>query len=239
MASTSSTATGRSVNCSGVNTPKIETSGPTGMIAKLMNAGVTAMSGARMNTILSTPSGMMSSFSPSLIPSAIDWSSPNGPARLGPRRFCMRPITRRSAQMANSVMHEEEDEDEDGLEDDQPPRIMAETPRGSGPPWRWRDAWARKFIRLSRRTPGRRRRHQARGAPRSRPNWPGSQTTRSGITVTSAGTVRAPRLVLMVILSPSATPISRAVAADSRANTGRAVPARNGSPSCIRPASRS
>ena len=64
MASTSSTATGRSVSCSGVSVPKIETIGPNGMIAKLMKAGVTAMSGARINTSLCTPSGTMSSFSP-------------------------------------------------------------------------------------------------------------------------------------------------------------------------------
>src|SRR6266498_3385159 len=81
MASTSSTATGRSVSCSGVRWPKIETSGPNGMIAKLMKAGVTANTGARMKTSLSTPIGTTSSFSPSLIPSATDCSNPNHPVR--------------------------------------------------------------------------------------------------------------------------------------------------------------
>ena len=41
----------------------------------------------------------MSSFSGSLSASATGWSSPNGPQRLGPGRFCMRPMTRRSAQI--------------------------------------------------------------------------------------------------------------------------------------------
>jgi hypothetical protein len=46
----------------------------------------------------------MSSFSGSLTPSISDWSRPNGPARFGPGRCCIRPMTRRSAQIANSVM---------------------------------------------------------------------------------------------------------------------------------------
>ena len=83
MASTSSTATGRSVSWSGVCTPKMDTSGPNGMIAKLMNAGITAMAGASQNSSLSTCRGTMSSLSASLIPSISDWSSPNlpGPVR--------------------------------------------------------------------------------------------------------------------------------------------------------------
>ena len=46
---------------------------------------------------------MMSSISASLMPSISDWSRPNLPARLGPYRFCIRPMTFRSAQMASSV----------------------------------------------------------------------------------------------------------------------------------------
>ena len=103
MASTSSTATGRSVSWSGVCTPKMDTSGPNGMIAKLMNAGMTAMAGASQNSSLSTCRGTMSSLSASLIPSISDWSSPNLPARFGPGRCCIRPMTRRSAQIMNSV----------------------------------------------------------------------------------------------------------------------------------------
>ena len=89
---------------SGVRTPKIDTSGPNGMIEKLMNAGISAIAGAIENSSLSTCRGTMSSLSGSLIPSMSDWSRPNGPARFGPGRCCIRPMTRRSAQIANSVM---------------------------------------------------------------------------------------------------------------------------------------
>ena len=74
------------------------------MIAKLMNAGITAIAGASQNSSLSTLVGTMSSFSGSLTPSISDWSRPKGPARFGPGRCCMRPMIRRSAQIANSVM---------------------------------------------------------------------------------------------------------------------------------------
>ena len=72
MASTSRTPTGRSASCSGVRTPKIETSGPNGMMAKLMNAGISAIAGASQNSSVSTPRGTMSSFSGSLSPSMSD-----------------------------------------------------------------------------------------------------------------------------------------------------------------------
>ena len=65
----------------------------------------------------------------------------------------------------------------------------------------------------------------------------GSQTTRSGMSQTRTPRVMAPRAVVTQTLSPSAVPASLAVAADIRACTGRAVPARNGSPSCILPVS--
>src|SRR5580693_6549944 len=67
----------------------------------------------------------------------------------------------------------------------------------------------------------------------------GSQTTWSAIGTTSTGTVTEPRSVATVTLSPSAMPASAAVAADILASTGRAVPASEGSPSCIRPLSSS
>ena len=53
------------------------------MIAKLIKAGIAARAGAITNSILSTPRGMMSSFSGSLMPSIRDCSNPNLPARFG------------------------------------------------------------------------------------------------------------------------------------------------------------
>src|SRR5580704_11274938 len=67
----------------------------------------------------------------------------------------------------------------------------------------------------------------------------GSQTTWSAIGTTSTGTVTEPRSVATVTLSPSAVPASAAVPADIRATTGLAVPASEGSPSCIVPLSSS
>ena len=67
----------------------------------------------------------------------------------------------------------------------------------------------------------------------------GSQTTWSAIGTTSTGTVTEPRSLATVTLSPSARPASAAVVADTLATTGRAVPARDGSPSCMRPLSSS
>src|ERR1700722_15474307 len=58
MASTSSTATGRSVSCSGVWWWEIETSGPHGMTAKLMKAIVPDITGAAMNNSLSRGGGV-------------------------------------------------------------------------------------------------------------------------------------------------------------------------------------
>ena len=62
------------------------------------------MIGATKKTSLSTLVGTMSSFSGSLSASAIGCSRPNGPALLGPGRFCIRPITRRSNQIMNIVV---------------------------------------------------------------------------------------------------------------------------------------
>jgi hypothetical protein len=104
MARMSSTATGRSASCSGVWWWKIETSGPHGMTAKAMKAIVPDITGAAMNNSLSAVRGMMSSLSGSLSASAMGWSRPNGPARFGPGRFCIRPMTRRSAQIMKIVV---------------------------------------------------------------------------------------------------------------------------------------
>ncbi len=79
------------------------TSGPNGITENVMNAGITASTGARMKTALSAAVGMMSSFSASFTPSASDCSRPKGPLTLGPIRCCMRATTRRSHQMLKSV----------------------------------------------------------------------------------------------------------------------------------------
>ena len=68
-----------------------------------MNAVPAAMIGATKKTSLSTLVGTMSSFSGSLSASAIGCSRPHGPARLGPGRFCIRPMTRRSNQIMKIV----------------------------------------------------------------------------------------------------------------------------------------
>ena len=47
---------------------------------------------------------MISSLKASLTPSASDCSTPHGPTRFGPIRFCIRPTTLRSNTIANSVM---------------------------------------------------------------------------------------------------------------------------------------
>ena len=66
----------------------------------------------------------------------------------------------------------------------------------------------------------------------------GSQTTPSTIrSVTRTGTVTAPWALDTVTSSPSTTPRRSASVADRRATARGAVPARNGSPSCRRPAS--
>src|SRR5207249_8848912 len=56
--------------------------------------------GAIRNRSVSDPVGAVSSFMNSLMPSARDCNSPNGPVRVGPSRSWMRPETFRSAQMA-------------------------------------------------------------------------------------------------------------------------------------------
>ena len=73
-------------------------------MAKATKAGAADSTGATTNISLSAPVGMMSSFSGSLSASAIGCSRPNGPARFGPGRFCIRPMTRRSAQIMNIVV---------------------------------------------------------------------------------------------------------------------------------------
>src|SRR2546423_11306949 len=104
QASTSSTATGMSVICNGVCWPAMDTWGPNGITENAVNAHTVEMTGAKKYTTLSASRGMMSSLNASFSPSASDWSRPNGPTRFGPGRTCMRATTRRSYQIAKSVM---------------------------------------------------------------------------------------------------------------------------------------
>ena len=57
-----------------------------------------------MNTTLSARLTTTSSFSISLMPSASDWSMPQGPCRLGPMRSCIQATTLRSHTMENSTV---------------------------------------------------------------------------------------------------------------------------------------
>jgi hypothetical protein len=74
------------------------------MTEKAVNAQTVEMTGAKKNTTLSASFGMTSSLNASFSPSASDCSRPKGPLRLGPGRTCIRATTRRSYQIANSVM---------------------------------------------------------------------------------------------------------------------------------------
>ena len=76
---------------------------PNGRARNPQNAAQNARYGARRNRNLSAVAGATSSFEMSLMPSASDWSSPNGPTRVGPRRSWMRADTLRSAQIAKNV----------------------------------------------------------------------------------------------------------------------------------------
>ncbi len=87
-----------SVTQSGVRIFPIRTAGPNGMTASAVRAGMTASTGARKNTVRSARAGMMSSLVTSLTKSATPWRRPFGPTRFGPRRACMKPISRRSAR---------------------------------------------------------------------------------------------------------------------------------------------
>jgi hypothetical protein len=55
------------------------------------------MIGASVNTKRSARAGVMSSFSSSLMASAIGCSTPCGPTRIGPSRTCTHAITFRSS----------------------------------------------------------------------------------------------------------------------------------------------
>ena len=79
--------------------PAMVTTPPMGTIANARNAGTSDRYGARKKILRSAVVGTDCSLKNSLMPSASVWSSPNGPARSGPMRFCMRAITLRRNQM--------------------------------------------------------------------------------------------------------------------------------------------
>ena len=83
-------------------------------------------------TTLSASVGMMSSLKASFRPSASDCSRPNGPTWFGPGRTCIRATTRRSYQIANSVITTRNTKTDEDLDEDQPPRVVAEVDPGSG-----------------------------------------------------------------------------------------------------------
>ena len=105
---------------------------------------------------------------------------------------------------------QQEHEDAERLGQDQPPRVMAEQRR----------IGIRHRLCPPDRHDGARRSRRAAGAPRSRRSSAAARRRRSAMSVIASGSVIAPRSVLTVTRSPSAAPISAAVAADSRATGG-------------------
>src|SRR5258706_11368880 len=90
---------GRSTTCRNVWWPRIDTVPPMGTTQNIRNAGMIDRYGASRNTGRSAESGIDCSLKNSLMPSARVCSTPYGPARFGPMRFCMSAITLRIAQM--------------------------------------------------------------------------------------------------------------------------------------------
>ena len=141
---------------------------------------------------------------------------------------------------------DEEREDGDDLDQDDPDRLVAEAGQVLRPPRAAQSAHeSPPTSDDGRRTdPGElddvaghraeRGAHRAAAGVGRQPDDAVGQSRRS-----RPGTTSAPASVLTAIGSPSATPISAAVAADTSARAGLAVPARCSSPSCIRPASSS
>src|ERR1041385_7451372 len=75
-------------------------SGPNGITEKTMKADATAIYGAKKKIQRSAFSGMKSSFVSNFRPSAIGWSSPHGPTRIGPSRAVMNAEIFRSRYVA-------------------------------------------------------------------------------------------------------------------------------------------
>ena len=72
-----------------VNGPSSISGGPKGTTANTRNAGISEMMGPRVKMSASDRLGMMSSLATNLRPSAIGWSSPCQPTRMGPSRTWM------------------------------------------------------------------------------------------------------------------------------------------------------
>src|SRR5476651_169418 len=70
----------------------------TGITAQAASASVQVTSGARRNTPLFAPAGMVGSLNTNLSRSANDCSRPHGPTTLGPRRICTAAQIFRSAK---------------------------------------------------------------------------------------------------------------------------------------------
>src|SRR6185295_19589782 len=75
-------------------------SGPNGTTEKTMKAEATAIYGAKKKIQRSALSGMKSSLTRSLMPSAIGCKSPQGPTRIGPNLACMNAEIFRSRYVA-------------------------------------------------------------------------------------------------------------------------------------------
>ena len=181
---------------------------PNGITANAMTAGITEMTGARRYIGLSTPAGMMAFLEHQLdaVGEALQHAERADPVRAEPHLHPAQHLA--LDQDGHQHGEQQEHEDRDRLDHDQPPRVVAECVRSFTVVLRriarWRPGW---FVAV--------------GAWRSRASSCGSQTTRSGISVISRGSVIDPCSVLTVTGSPWVAPISAAVAGDSRGD-GRA-----------------
>src|SRR6185369_2012084 len=99
-ASTPTLETARTSNNPMLTSAITAQSGPNGITEKTMKADATAMYGAKKKIQRSAFSGMKSSLVSSFRPSAIGWSSPHGPTRIGPSRACMNAEIFRSRYVA-------------------------------------------------------------------------------------------------------------------------------------------
>ena len=161
------------------------------------------------------------------MPSARVCSRPNGPVRLGPGRCCIRPMTRRSNQITSSVVDEQEDEDQQRLDQRQPPRgvgevggrVVGRAAAAAGPACAATATQAHAAPPLVIVTTALRRRRRRRGAHgASRGELVGQPDHVVGHRRSRAtGSVIRPVADDTVSTSPSPTPTPAAVAADSRA----------------------
>ena len=184
------------------------------------------------------------------MPSARVCSRPNGPVRLGPGRCCIRPMTRRSNQITSSVVTSRKTKISSGLDQRRSTTVSSvKSAVGlSTASAAWQAALraatceqahaAPPLVRSGRRRRRRRRRlvaHRAGRASRSAAR-PRGRACRS----TTTGSVIRPASVDTATRPPSPTPTLGGRGGRQPGHAGGcAVPARNGSPSCSRPASSS